>query len=157
MKINNEVFIFCRGEDEKMDYQKLIEKRNKSGHFGGEIGTRILEIGEGYAYGEISIKKIHTNTIGTVHGGVIFTFADMVGSSATMAYGDQVTTSNATVNFLNAPVGSKKLIGKAKEIKHGKTIMVVDVDITDEKGTLIAATTFTFYNLRKKITLDDED
>jgi len=35
--------------------------------------------------------------------------------------------------------------------------MVVDIDITDEKGTLIAATTFTFYNLRKKITLEDEE
>lgn len=142
-----------------MSYKKLIDKRNKSGgDFGTEIGTRILEMGEGYAYGELPIKKSHKNLIGTIQVGVIFTFADVVGGSATMAYGNYATTLGATINFLNAAsISAEKLIGKARVVRNGKTIMVVDIDISDERGTLIAATTFTFYNLRKKITLDDED
>lgn len=140
-----------------MDYKKLIEKRNKSGSFGAGIGIRILEIGEGYGYGELSIEKLHINDIGSVHAGVIFTFADLVGWSGTMAYGNDVTTVNSTINFLKAAINTEKLIGKAKVVKQGKTISVVDVDINNEKGTLIATATFTYFNLRKKIILDDEE
>ncbi|APM37906.1 PaaI family thioesterase [Clostridium kluyveri] len=141
-----------------MDYKKLIEKRNKPGDFATDIGVKILEIREGYACGELLIKKVHINPINAVHGGVIFTFADMVGASSTAFCENRVATLNGTINFLNAAIGVEKLIAEASVIKHGKNTMVVNVNITDEKETFIASTTFTYYILKKmKITFEDEN
>lgn len=142
-----------------MDYKKLLFERNKSNNdFGTDLGVKILEIGEGYAYGEFPIKKEHKNLIGTIHAGVLFTFADVVAGSATMAYGSYATTINSVINYLNpAPVDTKKLIGKSRVVRNGRTIMVVDVEITDENETLIATSTFTLYRIKKMITLFDEE
>lgn len=136
-----------------MDFKKLLNIRNESGNdFGTEIGARIIEIGEGYAYGELTLNPFHKNIIGTVQAGVIFTFADVVGGSATMAYGNYATTVNSTINFLNAASeNTKMLIGRSKVVKNGKNIMVSEIEISDEKGTMIATATFTFFKLKKKI------
>lgn len=139
-----------------MNYEKLKEKINKAVDFGAETGARILELSAGYAIGEFPIEKNHLNLIDSVHGGAIFTFADMVGGAAADAYGNYVTTVNASINYLNPAIGTKKLIGKAKKVKNGKSIIVVNVEITDDKEILIATATFTFYNLKMNITFEDD-
>lgn len=140
-----------------MHYQKIIDERNRSSDFATNAGIRILQIEDGYACGELIIKKSHKNPVNAVHGGAIFTIADMVGASAIAFCGHKVVTLDGNINFLNAAINVEKLVGEARIIKRGKTTIVANVDVTDEKGTLIASTTFTYYVLKKvKIMFDNE-
>ena len=65
-----------------------------------------------------------------------------------------MTTVDADIRYLRAGIGIKEAVAEAKEIKKGKKLLVYRVDITDEKGTLLTAGTFTYMSLGKKIVLE---
>lgn len=130
-----------------MDYQELLQKRNQSGTFNDMLGIRTTDISEGYARTEMLIESKHHNINGSVHGGCIFSLADATAGSAAYSHGDTMTTLSGNINFLRPAIGVRKLIGKAREVKHGNAVSVIDVEISDEVNFLIAKCTFTFFNI----------
>ncbi|MCC8081781.1 MAG: PaaI family thioesterase [Lachnospiraceae bacterium] len=129
-----------------MDFERLIEMRNTG--FAKEIGLRITQIREGYAKGELVLRPMHGNPIGSVHGGLIFTIADTVGGTAATSRGRFVTTVSGNMNYLRPAMNCEKLIGESVEIKIGKNMCVYDVVITNETGKEIAKATMTYYYLQ---------
>ncbi|HIX63498.1 MAG TPA: PaaI family thioesterase [Candidatus Mediterraneibacter colneyensis] len=136
-----------------MDYERLCRIRNEQNAFGNLVGVRIVEIREGYARSELEVRRELSNPIGSLHGGVYFTMADITGGSAAVAYGEQVTTVDADIRYLRPGIGIKKVICEAEEIKKGKQLFVYRVDLKDEKGTLLSAGTFTYMSLHKAVEL----
>ncbi len=136
-----------------MDYQRLLSKRNEENPFARELGIRTVEIRSGYARSELNIAERHLNFIGSVHGGCLFSLADTVCGSAAASHGFYCTTINGNINYLTAAIDVSRLIAEAREIKHGKRIDVYDVEIRDEKGTLLAQGTFSYFNLQEEIEL----
>lgn len=136
-----------------MDYERLCRIRNEQNAFGNLVGVRIVEIREGYARSELEVRHELSNPIGSLHGGVYFTMADITGGSAAVAYGEQVTTVDADIRYLRPGIGIKKVICEAEEIKKGKQLFVYRVDLKDEKGTLLSAGTFTYMSLHKAVEL----
>lgn len=61
-----------------MDYEKLREVRNEQNVFGDLAGVRIVEIREGYARTELEVRPELLNPIGSLHGGCLFTMAEVV-------------------------------------------------------------------------------
>ena len=90
-----------------MDYEKLRELRNKQNRFGDLAGVRIVEIREGYARTELEVKPEFLNPIGSVHGGCLFTMADITGGSAAVSHGEQVTTADADIRYLRPGINVK--------------------------------------------------
>lgn len=136
-----------------MDYERLCRIRNEQNAFGNLVGVRIVEIREGYARSELEVRRELSNPIGSLHGGVYFTMADITGGSAAVAYGEQVTTVDADIRYLRPGIRIKKVICEAEEIKKGKQLFVYRVDLKDEKGTLLSAGTFTYMSLHKAVEL----
>lgn len=141
---------------DKAKYEKLIKYRNSTDPFGKQIGIEITSLSEGCAKGELTINKNHLNPVNSVHGGCLFTMADIIGGAAAWSRGDDVVTTSSNITYLNPALGSRKLIAVAREIKYGKKISVYDIDIYDEKDRLIAKATNSYYNLGKKIEIDRE-
>ena len=75
-----------------MDYEALRRIRNEQNSFGNLVGVRIEEIREGYARSVLDVRADLSNPIGSLHGGVLFTIADITGGSAAVSHGEQVTT-----------------------------------------------------------------
>jgi len=72
------------------------------------------------------------------HGGAIAAFVDIAGDYALIAVlGHGVPTINFRIDYIRAAVGTD-LVAKARVRKAGRTIGVVDVDVEDEKGRLVA-------------------
>ena len=94
------------------------------------------------------------NPSGMVHGGAIYTMADNAAGSAMAAYGEQAVTLNAQYNFMRAAKAGDVLTAEARETKHGGTVCVFDIRITDQDGNLDGTGTFTFYNLKKPLKID---
>jgi uncharacterized protein (TIGR00369 family) len=75
---------------------------------------------------------------GQYHGGVIASLIDIAGDFALIAVlGYGVPTINFRVDYLR-PAAHSDLLAQARIRKAGRTIGVVDVDVTDADGRLIA-------------------
>lgn len=130
-----------------MDYQKLIDLRNTTNPFTRYVGIEITDISEGSASATMAVSDKHLNPGGSVHGGCLFTLADTVGGAAASSYGRHITTVNSDFHFLRAGLHTSYLTGKAKEIKHGKRLMVFEITIYDDKDALLAEGIFTYMPL----------
>lgn len=72
------------------------------------------------------------------HGGPIASFIDTVGDFAIgMMVGGGVPTMNLRVDYLKPAVGDE-ITGTARVRRAGRTVAVVDIDVFDEKGALVA-------------------
>ena len=72
------------------------------------------------------------------HGGPIASLIDTVGDFAIgMMVGGGVPTMNLRVDYLKPAVGDA-ITGTARVRRAGRTVAVVDVDVFDEKGSLVA-------------------
>lgn len=72
-----------------------------------------------------------------IHGGVIAAFADIAGDYAlAVSLGGGVPTIDLRVDYLRPAEGD--LLATARTVKRGRTIGVVDIEITDAAGRAIA-------------------
>ena len=79
----------------------------------------------------------HKDT-GQFHGGVIATLIDVAGDFAlVILVGGGVPTINLRIDYLR-PAGGSSLTATASVRRAGKTIGVVDIDVTDGTGRLVA-------------------
>ena len=137
---------------EDIDYMEhideLIEFRNNASTVSKHMAMKVTEAKPGWAKAEMLCQAFHMNPIGSVHGGMLFILADFVAGMAALTRGKVVTTSNATVYFLNAAYMPKKIYAEATEIKTGQCLSTYDVLVTDDKGKIISKMVIEFYNLR---------
>ena len=72
------------------------------------------------------------------HGGAIASFIDVVGDFAVgMTAGGGVPTINLRIDYLKPAVGDA-LTATARVRRAGRSVAVVDIDVLDEKGALVA-------------------
>jgi acyl-CoA thioesterase len=122
---------------------KYFEQEN----FATISGMHLTEISAGYAKAEMRIEKRHLNVLGSVHGGTIFTLADMAFAAASNSHGTAAVAINADISFVKA-VGEGHLYAEAKETSINPKIATYTVDVTNENGDTIAI--FTGMAYRKK-------
>ncbi len=92
----------------------------------------------------VTIRSIYGTNVerssgtGQYHGGVIASLIDIAGDFALIAVlGHGVPTINFRVDYLR-PASNSDLLALARVRRAGRTIGVVDIDVTDAKGRLIA-------------------
>lgn len=136
-----------------MKYEELIRHRNDTNPFARSLQIQCVEMDEGYARAEMPVSEQVLNPHGSVHGGVLFTLADVAGGSACASYGYAIATLDADFHYLRPGIGLTRLSASAHVLKRGKRICVFDVRVSDQDGTLLAAGTFTYSFLGDPIEL----
>jgi uncharacterized protein (TIGR00369 family) len=114
------------------------------------LGFRLVEVEPGHAVIELESREHHHNPMGTLHGGVLSTIADTsmgVAHSSTLKEGESSTTIELKINFVR-PVWHGKLRAIGKVVKQGKTVTLLESDVLDEKGRLVARASSTCMTLR---------
>ena len=72
------------------------------------------------------------------HGGALAAFIDIVGDFAIgMMIGGGVPTMNLRIDYLKPAVGDS-VVGKAVIRRRGRSACVIDIDVTNEEGALVA-------------------
>lgn len=137
-------------------FEDYIAYRNDHNEYAAFLGIRTTEMKEGYARGEMTVRREYENAIGSVHGGCLFSLADTIGGSAAASYGMRTTTLSSDFHYLTPGIGQEKLYAEAKEIKKGKRISVYEVEVRGEDGKLLAKGTFTFFNLGVPLIAEEE-
>jgi uncharacterized protein (TIGR00369 family) len=114
------------------------------------IGFDLVSVEPGSAAIEFQATESHRNPMGTLHGGILCDIAD---AAMGMAYASNLnedesfTTLELKINFLK-PVWNARLIATGRVVKQGRTVGMVECDVTDEKGNLVARATSTCITLR---------
>lgn len=138
-----------------MNYDKLIALRNRENPFASYVGIVTTKIQEGYAEAELIIQPQHRNPTGVVHGGCLYTLADVVTGSAATSFGTQAATVSGEYHYLSAVKNTDKVKAYAKCLKHGKKQDIFDVELTDDTGTLVGKGIFTYFRLLQRPILFD--
>lgn len=114
------------------------------------IGFRLSEVRHGEAVVELEADERHHNPMGTLHGGVLCDVADAamgIAYASTLEEHESFTTLELKINFLK-PVWKAKLRAVGRVVKRGRTIGLVECDVTDEKDSLVARASSTCMTLR---------
>jgi uncharacterized protein (TIGR00369 family) len=114
------------------------------------IGFRLTSIRPGEAVIELETQEAHANPMGTLHGGILCDIADAamgLAYASTLEEGETFTTLELKINFLK-PTWKAKLRAVGHVVKQGRTVGMVECDVTDDKGSLVARATSTCMTLR---------
>lgn len=136
-------------QKKKIDYQKIMETRNASNAFANLIGLKITEISDGHCTCEMDITDDMKNPIQSVHGGVLFTIADVTGGGAAASHCFDITTVDSSFHYLRPGIGTTKLTATARELKAGRNLLVYDVSVADQNNTVLAEGIFTYMKLKE--------
>ena len=117
-------------------------------------GIDVVEMTETGAVAELSMDSKVMNINGDVHGGALFSLADVAANWAAYVWGKRnlgehfsCTTVSSSFNYLRAVNCGEKVIGRSTLRKTGKSFSVVDVSLQDENGTEVCCGSFTIYYL----------
>src|SRR5437879_1227609 len=117
----------------------------------GLIGFRPLSIEPGRTVFELETDlERHANPMGTVHGGILCDLADAAmgfAYASTLEENETFATLELKINFLR-PVWRARLTASASVVQRGRTIGMVECDITDAEGRLVARASSTCMTLR---------
>ena len=130
-----------------MTYQEIVDLRNRTNLFARKQGIEVTEISKGHAVAHVKITDELQNPTHSVHGGLLFTLCDVACGSAASSYGIQITTVDSSFHYLRAALNVPELYAEAREIKHGRRVMVFEADVTDREGTLYCRGIFTIMKL----------
>ena len=132
-----------------IDYELIKKARNSANSFRNKIGVRVVDIKEKEAICEMEVNKSNENQIHSIAGGCLYSLADSTAGTVCASYGIKATTVSSTFNYLSPGFNCTKLTAKAKEIKHGKKIAVINVDVFDQSDRLLCNGVFTFMFLNE--------
>jgi len=131
------------------DYDWLWKKLTKlydRNPFVGLLRMKIEALREGEA--ELSmpvIQEVHTNLFGVAHGGSLASLADTVMGVACATKRSRVVTIDMNINYIQSAPSGESVKARGWIIHHGKNTMVVEAEILDGSGQLLAKARGTFF------------
>jgi uncharacterized protein (TIGR00369 family) len=115
------------------------------------IGFEPVELETGRAVFRLEVDPVrHANPMGTVHGGVLCDLADAAmgyAYASSLAEDETFTTVELKINFLR-PVWRGRVDATAQLVSRGRTLGLVECDIVDAAGKLVARASSTCMTLR---------
>ena len=113
------------------------------------VGFQVVEVAPGRAVFEMEAGPQHANPMGTLHGGILCDIADAamgIAYASELEEGQTFTTLELKINFLK-PVWKARLRAEAHVVKRGRTVGLVECDVVDETGSLVARASSTCLTL----------
>jgi uncharacterized protein (TIGR00369 family) len=104
------------------------------------IGLEFISIDLGCSVYEMTTGPQHGNPMGTLHGGVLCDLADMALGTAmasTLEDDESFTSLDLSVKFLK-PIWNARIRATARMVKRTRSLGLLECDVTDEGGSLVA-------------------
>jgi uncharacterized protein (TIGR00369 family) len=114
------------------------------------IGWKMTAIAPGRATMELDVDGRLANPMGTLHGGVLCDLSDAamgIAYASELERGESFTTLELKINFMK-PVWRAHLRAEGRVVKRGRTTGLVECDVFDDEGSLVARASSTCMTLR---------
>jgi uncharacterized protein (TIGR00369 family) len=128
---------------ESLDF---AQSRVQESKFSALMGFEVEKLFEGGAVLRMTTADHHRQIHNVMHGGVIAALADTAAAIAAYTVvprGTEVVTVELKINYL-LPVGGGKVWAEGKVLRAGRNFVVVECDITNQEGALVAKALMTF-------------
>lgn len=115
-----------------------------------KLGLHVLDVQLGSVKVFFNATSEFANPLGTLHGGVLGDLSDLaMGMSfgSTLEIGESFTTLEMKINFLK-PIWDGELAAQGRVIKRGRTIGLLECEVFDGRGSLVAKASSTCMVLR---------
>ena len=116
--------------DEKVKKELLLQQHNP---FIQHNNMRVTELDENRCEAELIVTEHAYNPFGTVHGGALFTLADLCCGVAARADGRHYVTENADIAYLR-PAAGDKITAVAEILHRGRSRCVIEVRLRDAQS-----------------------
>jgi len=107
-------------------------------------GVEIEEVGPGRARVSLKVEPRHLNGLGMVHGGVLFTLADMALAAAAHSRGRSAVAVTASMSFMKAGM-TDVIHAEAREVSRNRRLATYTVQVTDGSGEALCLCQGTAY------------
>jgi uncharacterized protein (TIGR00369 family) len=117
------------------------------------LGWTMTAVAPGRATMEMDVDERLANPMGTLHGGVLCDLSDAamgIAYASELERGESFTTLELKINFMK-PVWRAHLRAEGKVVKRGRTVGLVECDVFDDKGSLVARASSTCLTLRAEM------
>jgi uncharacterized protein (TIGR00369 family) len=120
--------------------------------FVGLLKIATDELGHGVAKLSLPVEPQLTNSLGSVHGGVIMSLLDVALCTAARTLHPEsqgVITINLSTSFIGAGSG-ERLLAEARVMKDGRSMSFVEAEARNADGSLVAKAVATVRVILKK-------
>ncbi|MBN1866935.1 hotdog fold thioesterase [Candidatus Sumerlaeota bacterium] len=114
------------------------------------VGIEILEASDARAVAALTLTEEHANSLGTCHGGVIFTLADAAFGIAENLDGAKFVAMEMHVRYLRPAFAGQRLTATAELVQSGRETRFYRIDVRDERDRLVACLTGTGHKMHEK-------
>jgi acyl-CoA thioesterase len=129
------------------DIKQFISQRDR---FARHAGIELLHVSAGSASAKMKITPNHLNGVNIVHGGAIFTLADLTFAAASNSHGTVAVAINVSISYLKA-VGQGTLFAEASEVSRNPKLALYMVTIKDDSKDLVAKFQGMVYRKKTKL------
>jgi acyl-CoA thioesterase len=105
--------------------------------FAGYVGIVIEDVSPGLAKVKFDVQEHHLNGLGCVHGGMLFTLADMAFAVAANSHGQIAVSLNSSISYIK-PAKGHTIFASAKEMSKSGRHAVYNIKVTDDAGAVVA-------------------
>ncbi|MEM1389910.1 MAG: PaaI family thioesterase [Pseudomonadota bacterium] len=102
------------------------------------LGVKLLDVSAERVVGELLIREDLCTSTGTLHGGVMMGFCDMLGATgawfALPKGAKGTTTVESNTSMLSSPPAGQTIKGVSTPIKVGRRLSIWQTEVTDPSG-----------------------
>ena len=106
--------------------------------YAARIGAELVDIRPGWAKVVMRLDKEHLNFMGMVHGGVMFSLADVAFGAAANSFGTKAMALSVNVDYLAAPRVEGEMTAEVSLVARAGKMGCYDMEVKDAEGALVA-------------------
>ncbi|MBQ0078602.1 MAG: PaaI family thioesterase [Eubacterium sp.] len=123
--------------DKNIDYLFDFETYQKNNPFMYHNHIEQVEVSQDHCRVKVTLQPESMNLNGYVHGGLIYSMADVVCGIHSRTDGCRYVTQSSHINFLRN-TQSGEIFCDTEIVKRGRTLVIIHFQVTDDKGKLMA-------------------
>ena len=118
--------------------EKVVAKMMRDDAFSQWLGIGVLEVREGYARVQMTLRTEMLNGFGVIHGGIAFSFADSAFAFACNNRNNLSVALDTSITFTKSTQPGDTLTAEAKELHNGRSTGLYLITVSNQQGQQVA-------------------
>jgi acyl-CoA thioesterase len=135
----------------EIDAQRVVAHMIENDLFSQWLGISVLDIHDGYSKIQMTVRPEMINGLGTVHGGIAFSFADSAFAFACNNRNILSVALDTSINFIKTIFVGDTLTAEAKEIHNGRSTGLYHITIKNQNNHTVAMFKGTCFRTEKML------
>lgn len=132
-------------DDRSIQLEQAVRKMIEENLYAQFLGMEFVKLRKGYSLSRMKYKKELANPYGLLHGGSLYSLADITAGASACMCGHYVTTVSGSLSFLLPARDTEYVYCEAEELRQGRHLAVFDIKIRDDKKHILDNGEFTFF------------